>query len=77
MPPRRDARPMGCRPLRRDLWPLVRRLGAPRTRGRRGEEGRDAGARAWLRELRDVLYELGDAIDDGAAPAGSWRDGDR
>ena len=73
-PPRRVALGM---PLRRDFWPLVRRLGAPRTRGRRGEEGRDAGARAWLRELRDVLYELGDAIDDGAAPAGSWRDGDR
>jgi len=28
------------------------------------KEGRDAGARAWLRELRDALYELGDAVDD-------------
>ncbi|KAL6639257.1 hypothetical protein ACP70R_022987 [Stipagrostis hirtigluma subsp. patula] len=28
------------------------------------KEARDAGARAWLRELRDALYELGDAVDD-------------
>jgi len=28
------------------------------------KEGRDAGARAWLRELRDALYEVGDAVDD-------------
>ncbi|CAL5086715.1 unnamed protein product [Urochloa decumbens] len=28
------------------------------------KEGRDAGARAWLRELRDALYELGDAVGD-------------
>jgi ElaB/YqjD/DUF883 family membrane-anchored ribosome-binding protein len=28
------------------------------------KEGRDARARAWLRELRDALYELGDAVDD-------------
>ncbi|GJN32310.1 hypothetical protein PR202_gb20808 [Eleusine coracana subsp. coracana] len=28
------------------------------------KEGRDAGARAWLRDLRDALYEFGDAIDD-------------
>ena len=28
------------------------------------KEGRDGGARAWLRELRDALYELGDAVDD-------------
>ncbi|KAJ1290911.1 hypothetical protein BS78_02G278900 [Paspalum vaginatum] len=28
------------------------------------KEGRDAGARAWLRELRDALYELGDRVDD-------------
>ncbi|KQK16242.1 hypothetical protein BRADI_1g27770v3 [Brachypodium distachyon] len=35
-------------------------------------EGRDASSRAWLRELRDALYELGDADADfrRAAPSG-------
>jgi hypothetical protein len=28
------------------------------------KEGRDAGARAWLRDLRDALYVLGDSVDD-------------
>nr|AVY91866.1 leucine-rich repeat [Saccharum hybrid cultivar SP80-3280] len=28
------------------------------------KEGRDAGARAWLRDLRDALYALGDSVDD-------------
>ncbi|KAL6896718.1 hypothetical protein ACP4OV_007290 [Aristida adscensionis] len=33
------------------------------------KEARDAGARAWLRELRDALYELGDAVDDSRRAA--------
>jgi len=33
-------------------------------------EGRDASARAWLRDLRDALYMLGDAVDDSRRAAG-------
>ncbi|TVU39205.1 hypothetical protein EJB05_12613, partial [Eragrostis curvula] len=33
------------------------------------KEGRDAGARAWLRDLRDALYEFGDAVDDSRRAA--------
>ena len=32
-------------------------------------EGRDAGARAWLRDLRDAIYELGDAVNDSGRAA--------
>ncbi|XP_062187345.1 putative disease resistance protein RGA3 isoform X2 [Phragmites australis] len=33
------------------------------------KEARDAGARAWLRALRDALYELGDAVSDSRRAA--------
>ncbi|CAM0905874.1 unnamed protein product [Alopecurus aequalis] len=40
-------------------------------------EGRDASARAWLRALRDVLYELGDAAADFSRAAAQPQEGRR
>uniref|UniRef100_A0A0E0I0T0 NB-ARC domain-containing protein n=1 Tax=Oryza nivara TaxID=4536 RepID=A0A0E0I0T0_ORYNI len=49
-----------------ELRGLARRLDAAgaAAAGAEAREARDAGARAWLRELLDALYELGDARDD-------------
>ncbi|KAF8759185.1 hypothetical protein HU200_010213 [Digitaria exilis] len=49
-----------------DLRRLERKLDKARglAADAEGKEGRDASARAWLRELRDVLYLLRDGFDD-------------
>lgn len=49
-----------------ELRGLARRLDAvgAAAAGAEAREARDAGARAWLREILDALYELGDARDD-------------
>jgi hypothetical protein len=54
-----------------DLRRLERKLFAAwgLAAGAEAREGRDAGARAWLRDLRDALYELGDAVDDSRRAA--------
>lgn len=54
-----------------ELRRLERKLFAARGLAADAEakEGRDAGARAWLRDLRDALYEFGDAVDDSRRAA--------
>lgn len=54
-----------------ELRRLERKLFAARGLAADAEakEGRDANAKAWLRDLRDALYELGDAVDDSRRAA--------
>jgi hypothetical protein len=49
-----------------ELWQLKQKLDEARGLAADAEakEGRDAGARAWLRDLRYALYVLGDSVDD-------------
>ncbi|KAF0906674.1 hypothetical protein E2562_012248 [Oryza meyeriana var. granulata] len=56
----------GGGPAADELRRLARRLDAAAglAVGAEAREAHDAGARAWLRALLDVLYELGDAEDD-------------
>ncbi|KAF8668429.1 hypothetical protein HU200_052242 [Digitaria exilis] len=74
-PPNRASDSEVAPPPRPSLPALARSppaAGQPQARSHRrglaadaeGKEGRDASARAWLRELRDVLYLLRDGFDD-------------
>nr|CAB3488655.1 unnamed protein product [Digitaria exilis] len=75
VPPNRASDSEVAPPPRPSLPALARSppaAGQPQARSHRrglaadaeGKEGRDASARAWLRELRDVLYLLRDGFDD-------------